>query len=338
MAEAKPSMLIEGDCVLPPPTTTKPQNRRRQQLPPPDVAKLQDAVLEAARQHDMFVKIPKDIYANVDRTRPSLLSQLMEGDCDPTCLPLNQCRAQSTTGLGSESRRNRKDAGLQLSRSAAAVPVCSEITVGSTRDLGVLKTKPVGPGQMGNSRYQPRGPPDDQEMDDNSDEDDGFMEEYLRGRFGKRGAEILGVKGRGSEPSIHSPTSSPPIPTPSAQDLSTLVEHTLLGLPCAIPAAAIPSTPRTTRWNMLRNEISDSIRQNLLWWRYADRKSLLGPRRRGGTSVSDGKPNAVINPVVKQVDQLQSDGADAVREVVRRGLEQMRLQRNKDWRTEYHPM
>ncbi|KAK0500149.1 hypothetical protein EDD18DRAFT_817249 [Armillaria luteobubalina] len=332
-------------------TTTKPRNPRRQQPPPPDATKLQDAVLEAARQRDMFVKVPRGSYTNLNRTNSGLLSQLMNPD--PARLPHSQYRrVESSSELGSGSRQMGKDTGLQPSHSAVALPVSAQITVGSVRDNGEVKTNPVGTDRTsppGNSGYRRKGRPEDEEMEDDSDGEDGntlivsnsVAEERLRAIFGssRGGAALPGVKEHRSEPSIRPPASSPPIPTP-AKDLPTVTEHAPLGFPYNLPVAAIPSTPRTTRQNMLRTEMSESVRQNLLWSRYIHKQSVLGPRRKSSPSLPDREPIATIAPVVhltKRVDGRRSGGADAEREAVRRELQRVNLTRNKSWAAEYHP-
>lgn len=335
----------------PPNTTTKARNPRRQQAPPPDAAKLQDAVLEAARQRDMFVKIPKGSYTNLNRTNSGLLSQLMNPD--PARLPHSQYRrVESNTELGCGSRLMGADIGLQPSHSAVALPVSAQVTVGSMRDKGKVKTNPVGTDRTsppGNDGYRRKGRPEDEEMEDDSDgEDDNSLtvsnsvaEARLRAIFGssRGGAALPQVKERKREPWIEPPAASPPIPTP-AKDLPIVTEHAPLGFPYNLPVAAMPSTPRTTRQNMLRTEMSESVRQNLLWSRYIHKQSVLGPRRKSSPSLPDREPIATINPVVhltKRVDGRRSGGADAEREAVRKELQRVRLTRNKSWAAEYHP-
>ncbi|SJL04310.1 uncharacterized protein ARMOST_07673 [Armillaria ostoyae] len=332
-------------------TTTMPRSSRRQQPPPPDAAKLQDVVLEVARQHDMFIKVPKGSYTNLNRTNSGLLSQLMNPD--PARLRHSQYRrVESSTELGSGSRHMGKDTGLQPSHSAVALPVSAQITIGSEWEKGEVKTNPVGADRTsppGNSRHRCKGQPEDEEMEDDSDGEDSNMlivsnsvaEERLRAIFGssRGGAALPGVKQHRSEPSIQPPAPSLPIPTP-AKDLPTVAEHAPLGFPYNLPVAAIPSTPRTTRQNMLRTEISESVRQNLLWSRYIHKQSVLGPRRKSSLSLPDHEPIATINPVVhltKRVDGRWSGGADAEREAVRKELQRVNLTRNKSWVTEYHP-
>ncbi|KAJ6553908.1 hypothetical protein DFH09DRAFT_987921 [Mycena vulgaris] len=53
-----------------------------------------------------------------------------------------------------------------------------------------------------------------------------------------------------------------------------------VGFPYNLPAPAPPSTPRTTRHQMLRNEMSESLRHNLLWQRKLSRTDFIGPQPR----------------------------------------------------------
>ncbi|PWN37586.1 uncharacterized protein FA14DRAFT_114589, partial [Meira miltonrushii] len=42
-----------------------------------------------------------------------------------------------------------------------------------------------------------------------------------------------------------------------------------------VPEVGLPQSPRTTRRNMLKDELSESLRQNLLWERQS-RNRMLG--------------------------------------------------------------
>ncbi|KAK0461604.1 uncharacterized protein EV420DRAFT_1639901 [Desarmillaria tabescens] len=148
---------------------------------------------------------------------------------------------------------------------------------------------------------------------------DMVTEERLRANFGR---------------AIHlSPPSSPPIPTP-AKDLPTVAEYAPLGFPYNLLIAAIPSTPRTTKQNILRTEMFESIWQSHLWSRYIHKQSVRGPRRKSSPSLPDREPIATINPVVhltKRTDGRHSGGADAEREAVRRELQRVHLTQNKTY-------
>ncbi|KAK0223480.1 hypothetical protein IW262DRAFT_1367194 [Armillaria fumosa] len=128
----------------------------------------------------------------------------------------------------------------------------------------------------GNSGHWRKGRSEDEEMDGESDGEDGntqsvwysVAEERPRATFGssREGAALPGVKKHRSEPSIQSPASSPPPPTPT-KDLSTVTEPAPLGYPHNLPVAAIPSTPRTTRQNMLETETRSDMGVRVIFLR-----------------------------------------------------------------------
>ncbi|KAJ6568348.1 hypothetical protein DFH09DRAFT_1467228 [Mycena vulgaris] len=60
-----------------------------------------------------------------------------------------------------------------------------------------------------------------------------------------------------------------------------------VGFPYKLPAPAPPSTPRMTRHQMLRNEMSESLRHNLLWQRKLSRTDLIGPLSRRTKSTAE---------------------------------------------------
>ncbi len=207
-----------------------------------------------------------------------------------------------------------------------------------------VKMNPVGAGRTsppGNSGYRRKGWPEDEGDSDGEDSNtlivsNSVAEERLRAISGSSqgGAAFPGVKQHRSEPSIQPPAPSPPIPTP-AKDLPTATEHAPPEYTYNSPIAAIPSTPWTTRQNMLRTETSEDVRQNLLWPRYLHKQSVLGPRKESSPSLPDREPAATINPVVhltKRVDGRRSGGADAEQEAVRKELQRVNRTRNKSWR------
>ena len=60
-----------------------------------------------------------------------------------------------------------------------------------------------------------------------------------------------------------------------------------------LPTPVPPSTPRTTRRNMLRKELPESLRRNLLWERQVSKQRPIGPVRKAssgnGTGEGDGE-------------------------------------------------
>ncbi|KAJ7731013.1 hypothetical protein DFH07DRAFT_894970 [Mycena maculata] len=77
-----------------------------------------------------------------------------------------------------------------------------------------------------------------------------------------------------------------------------------VGFPYNLPAPAPPSTPRTTRQQMLRNEMSESVRHNLLWQRNLSRRDMVGPPPR--------RTKSTVN-----VTSVEGEGRQAERSLVR---------------------
>jgi hypothetical protein len=68
-----------------------------------------------------------------------------------------------------------------------------------------------------------------------------------------------------------------------------------------LPEVGLPQTPRTTRRNMLRDELSESLRQNLLWERQS-RNRMLGigtiqSRNPGSNNMADSRSQSQVAPV-----------------------------------------
>ncbi|KAJ6620007.1 hypothetical protein B0H10DRAFT_1114497 [Mycena sp. CBHHK59/15] len=118
-----------------------------------------------------------------------------------------------------------------------------------------------------------------------------------------------------------------------------------VGFPYNLPAPAPPSTPRATRQQMLRNEMSESLRHNLLWQRKLSRGDFIGPQPRRTRSTANvpaeggrqaekslvrvtvrapGAPERTLPP---PMDPLVPDGAP-----------RKKLVRNLSWadNTDYH--
>lgn len=78
-----------------------------------------------------------------------------------------------------------------------------------------------------------------------------------------------------------------------------------LAYPYNLPQHAAPSSPRTTRQMMLRSEISESLRQNLLWSRQLQRNDILGPRRRSIAAPGERQPVLQEGFITAQMQQQQ---------------------------------
>ncbi|KAF5363188.1 hypothetical protein D9758_008333 [Tetrapyrgos nigripes] len=304
---------------------------RRQQ----EDIKIREVVLEAQRQRDMFAKVPERSYSNLTRTK-SGLSQLMNPD--PQLIPSAQGKlvqqqqpvkggismmAPPKDGQGQgqqpqgQQRQQVKDApttvrsppsrmsALKPSKSSVALPVAAQVTAASVKDSVLVKGKEkervlenVGSG----SKYRPKGRPQDQEMETDS-EDEGQTAMHGSVAVKERLERFLKTSSAGSskqqQPQQNQPSKQQPRRPPSLRQTQTeaavsnqpasptvlpiqrsqsqIIQP--LGYPYNLPPVP-PSSPRTTRQRMLREEMSESVRQNLLWHRQLSKAAVLGPRRR----------------------------------------------------------
>ena len=301
-SRARPASRNGGRNGVRPPTQAETQATRR----------LVDAAREAQRQRDLFARVPKRTYSDIferNRSHPGLLSQLMQPD--PTIFPPGHQyynpnvskTSHSTQDLGSWKRTNP----LQTSKSAAALPLANrvEVQVGSVVS-GKMQQPPTTATAAGPSNgYRPRGPPPQQEMEDDSGSESGeenkvdlsksMAQQKLAALAGRRSNSSLKPSAKSlvqqqtapHQQSATSPSSSSPLAVHSHHHTSPIP----LGHPYNLPAPAMPSTPRTTRRLMLSQEMSESLRRQLLWERQVSKANV--PRRT--QSISNGiHPHAAL--------------------------------------------
>src|ERR1700691_369578 len=148
---------------------------------------------------------------------------------------------------------------LTTSKGSAAIPQASQATARAPSTNGTnhrSKSKDDG-------GYQPKGRPQGQEMEDDSDSDADDRIQLSRSVAQERLAAL--ASRRGIE---RSQSSRPPQPAVDRPVLPTVTSAPVpFGHPYNLPAPAPPSTPRTTRRQMLSTELSESLRRNLLWER-----------------------------------------------------------------------
>ncbi|KAJ7621723.1 hypothetical protein DFH06DRAFT_1232556, partial [Mycena polygramma] len=122
-----------------------------------------------------------------------------------------------------------------------------------------------------------------------------------------------------------------------------------VGFPYNLPAPAPPSTPRTTRQQMLRNEMSESLRHNLLWQRKISRTDMVGPPPRRTKSTAN-VPGAGQQQLGRQPEKslvrvtLREPGAERRETLppmdppVQEGAAKKKLVRNLSWAdtSDYH--
>ncbi|KAL1744458.1 hypothetical protein HDZ31DRAFT_38564 [Schizophyllum fasciatum] len=224
--------------------------------------------------------------------------------------------------------------------------------------------------------YRPKGRPQNEDLESDTDkeeEDGGDRVELSQSVAQQRLAALVG-KGKKPTPRSSSDTASshaheplPPVrqqrrpriqpmtsvnPSRAPSPSRTLTETRSppsadpspaapipLGYPYNLPPPPEPSSPRTTRQLMLRTEMSESVRQNLLWSRQLARRDNMGPpRTRSGILEQPAvRPAIAAQPsVVRLTAPRQQDPMEQQQEQedIRR---EMRLARNRTWAgDEYH--
>ncbi|KAI3611626.1 hypothetical protein WG66_007784 [Moniliophthora roreri] len=201
--------------------------------------------------------------------------------------------------------------GLQPSKSAVALPLADNVTAASVKD-NTMGARPRDGQQQKQNRvgnggvYRPKRRPEDQEMEDTDTEEDDQPLEMSKSAAQAKLALVLGRKGAAKQQPQHQrpsilgrsttdPTSAQVLPPSQIQrtqsqhvpgSTATTTAPMPLGYPYNLPLAAPPSSPRTTRQLMLRKEMSESLRANLLWSRQLSRAETIGPRRLSSANVS----------------------------------------------------
>lgn len=246
--------------------------------------KLREAAEEARRQRDMFAKVPKRSYSNLNRTRSGLLSQLLNPD--PELFPPNHpyrtsYSSQDMTQLG---RQGRLPLPNQMSsRSSAAVPLATQITP---------VTAQASPPQASGSSHRLKGRPQGAEMESDSEDEPDNGIQLSRSVAQQKLAALAGPSRRRSvdqAPSMYQPQQpTAPIQRPAPTPIA-------LGHPYNLPLPAAPMTPRTTRRQMLSTELSESLRRNLMWERQVSKANLVNGARRTGLLGSGLQPMTAAN-------------------------------------------
>ncbi|KAG2146105.1 uncharacterized protein EDB93DRAFT_1251070 [Suillus bovinus] len=311
---------------------------------------LRGAALEAQRQRDLFAKVPKRSYSNLNRTQSGLLSQLMNPN--PAIFPPNHPYrlSHSTADLVRMQRQAQREAEqvqapqrsasgfagparLQTSKSSAALPLAAQITATSS-------SKPSSSGMKGTENekggYRPKGRPKEEEMEDesgedNDDDDDDDKIQVSRSVAQQRLQALMSRRApeNGNASQLVQPNVAVNHVAPAAQSTTPIP----LGHPYNLPAPAIPMTPRTTRRIMLRTELSESMRRQLLWERQVS--STTNPAanaRRANNNVLGGlRPLSSTTSVGENPSATRSAEAQDRDERKRRAMA-----RNRSWADDYH--
>ncbi|CCM03602.1 uncharacterized protein FIBRA_05740 [Fibroporia radiculosa] len=285
--------------------------------------RLREAAEEAQRQRDMFAKVPKRSYSNLNRTGSGLLSQLLNPD--PNIFPPSH--PYRVRGFSSQDM-------TQLKRQAAP-PSLS--TSKSTVSMGLTQITAQAPPTNGGDdgakgRQRQKGRPQSAELEDDSDsgeESVGNTIQVSRSLAQQKLAALADPNRR-----RHSDRGPPPAePVVRPQFPSVATAPIPLGHPYNLPAPAPPMTPRTTRRQMLSTELSESLRRNLLWERQVSRNNMTGARR-GGLLGNGLRPLTAVNTdAPRQNEPGTRSGNEADDREARR---QRAAARNRSWADDYH--
>ncbi|KAJ7693710.1 hypothetical protein B0H17DRAFT_1059614 [Mycena rosella] len=154
-----------------------------------------------------------------------------------------------------------------------------------------------------------------------------------------------GTRGHDCSPDDSAPWADDEVAPPPP--LNRAMTTAPVGFPYNLPAPAPPSTPRTTRQQMLRNEMSESLRHNLLWQRKLSRTDFIGPQPRR-TKSTVHVPSAVGEGPGRQAEKslvrvtLRAPGAERppvpMDPPVLEGAPKKKLVRNLSWAdtSDYH--
>lgn len=300
--------------------------------------RLREAALEAQRQRELFAKVPKRSYSNLNRTQSGLLSQLMNPNpaIFPPSHPYRISRSSADIARQYQPPQQRAPVPqrstsayapprLSTSKSAAALPMAAQVTaVSSSRPPSSSATKRQEGEKNG---YRPKGPPKEQEMEDDSgdDTDDKIQ---MSQSVAQQKLQAL-MSRRGSQQGTSSRLIQPVAMEAGPGLLSSTTAPIPLGHPYNLPAAAPPMTPRTTRRRMLKTELSESMRRQLLWERQVSSNTNPALVARRTTQGLSG---------LRPLTSTSSEGIkDASKEAQERDERRRRaMARNRSWADDYH--
>ena len=322
--------------------------------PTKEETRLREAALEAQRQRELFVKQPKRSYSNLGRTQSGLLSQLLNPD--PNVFPPGRpYRVVSTHDVTRTTGTTGIPSTLTAGKSSAALPLAAQVNAQAPMVPAATSSNHGG--------YRPKGRPQGEELEDESDSaddpDDTIQVSHSLAQQRLAALAAKPSRRRASDNQVPSTTQTSAI-TAARPILPTVATAPIpLNHPWNLPAPAPPTTPRTTRRQMLATELSESLRRNLLWERQVSKTNLLGNAgRRNGiggggggsrlvTTVVNGNGNAQAGPSQQQQQHQQQqqqqqhrhqrgqgsgDGAqDSIAE-----RRQRALARNRTWADDFH--
>lgn len=350
--------------------------------------RLREAALEAQRQRELFTKVPRRSYSNLNRTQSGLLSQLLNpnpglvspGHLDRTTRSSQDMVTVNLTmtpaGVQAQAQRHHHanqpfqivpvqrshnaftgpPTRLSTSKSAVALPMAARVTaVGGSKSTASPVSRPAtdensGKNEKSGGGYRRKGRPQEEEMEDDSgeeNEDDRIQvsrsvaQEKLQALMLRRSSSsqhhqrrresedgsIGGAKVQENDHSVGTATY-----TPSGPPTMAAPTPIPLGHPYNLPPPAPPMTPRTTRRRMLRTELSESMRRQLLWERQVSSTTnpAAAARRARLTMTTSGfsmHADVQADPSATRGDVNGTDDREGRRRM---------LSRNWTWSDDYH--
>lgn len=285
-------------------------------------SKLVEAAAEAQRHRDLFSKVDRRSYTQLKTSNSGLLSQIFHPP--PELFPLDHpyrhtrstqdILAHVTQGPARQFYMPGAMTAMQSQKSSIAMPAAANVVA-------------QGMGSPNNTRKSPlRKPPQETEMESDSGDDTEnkldmskslaqkkLQEHMTRSSSRQRQQqEKQQQQSRQLQPERQRSTDQhqyrPELPrnntfanpsNPQAVQYRPSGLHTVatapidLGYPYNLPIQQPPSTPRTTRRNFLLNELSESLRLNLLWERQVSKRPTS--TRRPATAAGAVKPITAVN-------------------------------------------
>ncbi|VDC01180.1 unnamed protein product [Peniophora sp. CBMAI 1063] len=261
-------------------------SKDEQQKDETDETDLRATALTTDAQRELFRKLPGRSYSNINRMQFGLLSQLLKPDS--ANLPPNQL----------------------LQPSSSTNPLLRAASTLSETD-----STPAALHQTLDDNGLPRS--DSEDWNESSEEEYDLPDAALS-------AFSPGRRGRSPRRSAHNQASA--LGTSHPTRPKTTIKPVQSDPPPGFPIApAMPTSPRTTRRNMLGEELSDDLRRNLLWQRQVNNTDLLGRGREplGQTGVQLGQSSKAET----EEERLEREGKD------RRAAA---LERHRSWNDDYH--
>jgi len=298
----------------------------------PDIAR--EAAMEAARQRDMFTKRPTRSFSNLDRIpRPGLLTSLFRPD-------LTQSNA-----LFRHSQSAQELVGPRASAHGGMASM-QPLLIGSPSLASTSKAAPVSPvaqpvttqvtmGANGRPAYRLKGRPEGQEEESDSGEEDPEDAVQVSKSVAQRRLEALAGPNRRRQQQQEQDQEQ--------QGPSGLQYHAPPTIPIAFPhpynlPAPVPQqTPRTTRRKMLANEMSESLRRNLLWERHVTKMANTGVTRSSNNVLNGNRLRPLTAVVSKESGTGDKSGSKSGTEAAdREERKRKAIARNRSWADDFH--